>query len=58
MARVLITTVPFGAHNHLPLDLLEAIGIDFQINPLGRLGHLTLLTKIEDNVIVQQQAFI
>lgn len=36
MARVLITTVPFGAHNHLPVDLLESIGVDFDINPLGR----------------------
>lgn len=36
MARVLITTVPFGAHNHLPVDLLESIGVDFEINPIGR----------------------
>ncbi len=36
MARVLVTTVPFGAHNHLPLDLLDSIGADYEINPLGR----------------------
>ena len=36
MPRVLITTVPFGAHNHLPIDLLESIGVEFEINPLGR----------------------
>ena len=36
MARVLITTVPFGAHNHLPIDLLESVGVDFEINPIGR----------------------
>jgi D-3-phosphoglycerate dehydrogenase len=33
---VLITTVPFGAHNRLPIDLLESVGADFEINPLGR----------------------
>jgi len=36
MARVLITTVPFAEHNRLPLDLLESIGVDYTINPLGR----------------------
>ena len=36
MARVLITTVPFGVHNRLPLDLLESVEVDFEINPLGR----------------------
>ncbi len=36
MARVLITTVPFAVHNRLPVDLLESIGVDFAINPLGR----------------------
>ena len=36
MARVLITTVPFGVHNRLPLDLLESVDVDFDINPLGR----------------------
>jgi D-3-phosphoglycerate dehydrogenase len=36
MARVLITTVPFALHNRLPLDLLEGIGVDFVINPIGR----------------------
>ncbi len=36
MARVLITTVPFAAHNRLPLDLLESLGASFLINPIGR----------------------
>lgn len=36
MARVLITTVPFAVHNRLPLDLLEGIGADYVINPIGR----------------------
>lgn len=36
MARALITTVPFAEHNRLPLDLLESVGADYLINPLGR----------------------
>lgn len=34
--RVLITTVPFGEVDRRPLDLLEAAGIDYVINPIGR----------------------
>lgn len=34
--RVLITTVPFGEPNSEPLDLLEAAGIDYVINPINR----------------------
>ena len=33
MAKVLITTVPFGAFNRLPLELLETAGIEYLINP-------------------------
>ena len=36
MPKVLITTVPFGEHNRLPLELLESAGIEYLINPLGR----------------------
>ncbi len=36
MARILITTVPFGDKNDLPIRQLEATGIEYQINPLGR----------------------
>lgn len=36
MARVLITTVPFGAHNNLPLELLASAEAEYSINPLGR----------------------
>lgn len=36
MSKVLITTVPFGDKNRLPLEQLEAAGIDYLINPLGR----------------------
>ena len=34
--RVLITTVPFGEVDRRPLVLLEAAGIDYVINPIGR----------------------
>jgi len=34
--RALITTVPFGEVDRRPLDLLEAAGINYVINPVGR----------------------
>ena len=36
MPKVLITTVPFGDKNRLPIEQLEAAGFDYLINPLGR----------------------
>jgi D-3-phosphoglycerate dehydrogenase len=36
MSEVLITTVPFAHKNRLPLELLEAAGVAYRINPLGR----------------------
>ena len=36
MAKVLITTIPFGDKNHLPLDMLENEGIEFLINPFNK----------------------
>lgn len=36
MAKALITTVPFGDKCRQPLDALEAAGIEYLINPLGR----------------------
>ena len=52
MARVLITTVPFGEHNNLPLELLAATDAEYSINPLGRrlkeaeLGQMAVGTEI------------
>jgi len=34
--KVLITTVPFGDKNRLPIEQLEAAGIEYLINPLNR----------------------
>ncbi len=36
MPKVLITTVPFGDKNRLPIEKLESAGIDYLINPIGR----------------------
>jgi D-3-phosphoglycerate dehydrogenase len=36
MSKVLITTVPFGDKNNQPLDQLQAAGIEYLINPIGR----------------------
>jgi len=36
MSRVLITTIPFGVNNSLPIELLKNTGIRFTINPLNR----------------------
>ena len=36
MKKVLITTVPFGDKNRLPLELLESAGVEYLINPLKK----------------------
>lgn len=36
MPKVLITTVPFGDKNRVPIEQLEAAGVDYLINPIGR----------------------
>ncbi len=36
MPKVLITTIPFGDKNRLPLDLLENAGIEYLINPFNK----------------------
>ena len=35
MAKVLITTVPFGGKDRLPIELLENAGIEYLINPFN-----------------------
>jgi D-3-phosphoglycerate dehydrogenase len=35
-ARVLVTAVPFAAHDRRPLDLLERAGIEYGLNPHNR----------------------
>ena len=36
MPKVLVTTVPFGDKNRLPLELLEEQNVDYLINPLNK----------------------
>ena len=36
MPKALITTVPFGEKNRLPLELLEKAGIEYLVNPLNK----------------------
>jgi len=36
MPKALITTVPFGDKNRLPLELMESANIDYLINPLNK----------------------
>jgi D-3-phosphoglycerate dehydrogenase / 2-oxoglutarate reductase len=36
MSKALITTVPFGDKNRLPLEILEEAGIEYLINPLNK----------------------
>jgi len=36
MPKALITTIPFGDKNRLPIELLETNGIEYLINPIGR----------------------
>ncbi|MCK6406650.1 MAG: phosphoglycerate dehydrogenase [Rhodocyclaceae bacterium] len=36
MAKILITTVPFGDKNDLPIRQLAETGVDYLINPIGR----------------------
>ena len=46
MPKVLITTVPFGDKNRLPLELLENVGIEYQINPFNKKITEDQLAKI------------
>lgn len=49
MTKVLITTVPFGNKNRLPLELLKNAGIEFMINPLKKkLSEEQLVEMITD----------
>jgi D-3-phosphoglycerate dehydrogenase len=49
MAKALITTIPFADRNRLPIELLEAAGIEYRINPLGRkLSERDLAEMIAD----------
>ena len=47
--KALITTVPFGEQNKLPLELLDISGVDYLINPCNkRLTENELIELIPD----------
>lgn len=49
MSKVLITTVPFGAKNRFPLELLENASIEYLINPYNKkLTDDQLVELVED----------
>lgn len=50
--RALITTVPFGEVDRRPLTLLEAEGIEYVINPIGRRLRPEELAEMVDDVDV------
>ena len=53
MPHILITTVPFGDKNRLPLDLLEQVGATYVINPLNKkLTEVELCDLIGDTEIL------
>ncbi len=53
MSKVLITTVPFGDKSRQPIERLEAAGIDYLINPIGRkLNENELAEMITDHDVL------
>lgn len=46
MAKILITTVPFGEYNRLPLDILDNSGIEYLINPYNKKLTETQLSEL------------
>ena len=53
MTKVLITTVPFGATNSLPIELLNNLNVDYVINPLNKkLTENELIEMVSDVDII------
>ena len=53
MHKVLITSIPFGQKDKFPIEILESLSTDFDINPLGRkLNEEELLSMINDYTIL------
>lgn len=54
MARVFISTAPFGDRDATPIRSLNAAGVDYQINPLGRKLKETELAELigESEVLI------
>ena len=59
MPKVLITTIPFGDYDRLPLDLLEKAEIEYLINPFNKKiteGQLADLITNFDAIIAGTEA--
>ena len=53
MNKILITTVPFGSENKLPIELLDNLNIEYLINPLNKkLTESELLEMTSDVDII------
>jgi len=53
MTKVLITTIPFGDKNKIPLELLDNAGVEYCINPLNKkLTEDDLISLISDFDII------
>ena len=53
MARVLVTTVPFGERDRTPLEMLEASGVDWLVNPIDRkLTESELVQLVSDTEVL------
>lgn len=52
MSRILITTVPFADRNRFPLEMLDANGMDYRLNPFKRKLTEDELIKIVADVEV------
>ena len=52
MARILITTAPFGEQIRLPIDLLDQLGIEYLINPYGeKLNENQLMNPLVEKLV-------
>ncbi len=55
MNKVLITTVPFGINDRLPLNMLKQSGIEYHINPMNRkLTEDELAEMVSDLMLLLQ----
>ena len=53
MHKVLITTVPFGQRDRKPIEILESLSVEYEINRLGKkLNENQLKSMIKDSTIL------
>ena len=53
MQKVLITSIPFGDKDKEPIEILESLSVEYEINPLGRkLNEHELASMIDDCTIL------